>query len=65
LPYRLDAEPLENWREKALASFADLNRSFREDTTLTAATACGKVNELLPRFRIDKDFPPVNYSINL
>jgi hypothetical protein len=62
LPYRLDTEPLENWREKALASFADLNRSFREDTSITAVTACTKVNDLLPRFRIDKDFPPMNFS---
>jgi hypothetical protein len=48
LPYRVDTEPLENWREKALASFADLNRSFREDTTVTAVTAYSKVNDLLP-----------------
>jgi hypothetical protein len=53
---------LENWREKVLASFADLYRSFREDTTITAVIACGKVNDLLPRFRMDKDFPAMNYS---
>jgi hypothetical protein len=63
LPYRLGTEPLENWREKALASFADIYRSFQEDTTMiTAVIACGKVNDLLPRFRMDKDFPAMNYS---
>jgi hypothetical protein len=62
LPYRLDVEPLENWREKVLASFADLNRSFKEDSTITAVEACSKVNVLLPRFWIDKDFPAMNYS---
>jgi hypothetical protein len=35
LPYRVSAEPLENWREKALASFADIYRSFMEDTAIT------------------------------
>jgi hypothetical protein len=62
LPYRLSTEPLENWREKALASFADLNRSFKEDSTVTAVVACSKVNDLLPRFRTDMDFPVMNYS---
>jgi hypothetical protein len=62
LPYRLDVEPLENWREKALVSFADLNRSFKNDSTITAIEACSKVNDLLPRFRVDKDFPVMNYS---
>jgi hypothetical protein len=62
LPYRLDVEPLENWREKALASFADLNQSFREDSSITAVEACSRVNALLPKFKMDKDFPPMNYS---
>ncbi|MDR3142202.1 MAG: hypothetical protein LBU37_10830, partial [Tannerellaceae bacterium] len=62
LPYRLDVEPLENWREKALASFSDLNRSFKEDSTVTAVEACIKVNDLLPRFSMDVDFPVMNYS---
>lgn len=62
LPYRVSAESLENWREKALASFADLNRSFKKDSTITAIEACSMVNALLPRFRLDKDFPPMNYS---
>jgi hypothetical protein len=62
LPYRVSTEPLENWREKVLASFADIDRAFREDSTMTAVEACSKVNTLLPRFRLDKDFPPMNYS---
>ncbi len=62
LPYRIGAEPLENWREKVLASFADIYKSFRTDTTITTADACGKVNDLLPRFRMDKDFPHMSYS---
>ncbi|MDR1667181.1 MAG: LamG domain-containing protein [Bacteroidales bacterium] len=62
LPYRVSTEPLENWREKALASFADLNLSFEEDSTVTAVEACSRVNALLPKFRIDKDFPAMSYS---
>jgi len=62
LPYRLNTEPLENWREKALASFNDLNQSFKDDSTITAVKACAKVNALLPQFRMDKDFPPMSFS---
>ena len=62
LPYRVSTEPLENWREKALASFFDLYKSFREDTAITTVEACSRVNDLLPRFRVDKDFPPMSYS---
>jgi hypothetical protein len=62
LPYRVSTEPLENWREKALASFADIYRSFMKDTAITTVEACSKVNSLLPRFRIDKDFPPTCFS---
>ncbi|MDR1666136.1 MAG: discoidin domain-containing protein, partial [Bacteroidales bacterium] len=62
LPYRVGKEALENWREKALASFADLNKSFREDSTVTAVEACSRVNALLPQFRLDNDFPSMNYS---
>ncbi|MDR1097420.1 MAG: discoidin domain-containing protein [Tannerella sp.] len=61
LPYRISTEPLENWRERALASFADLNRSFKEQP-VSAVEACSKVNSLLPRFRMDKDFPVMSYS---
>ena len=62
LPYRLHTEPLENWREKVLASFADLYNSFRQDTSITTVEACCKVNDVLPRFRMDKDFPHMSYS---
>ena len=63
LPYRVSTEPLENWREKALASFADLYTSFINDTTgITAVEACNKINDVLPRFRMDKDFPSMSYS---
>jgi hypothetical protein len=62
LPYRLGSEPLENWRERALAGFADLYKSFREDPSITVVDACGRLNSQLPRFRIDKDFPQMNYS---
>ena len=62
LPYRVSTEPLENWREKVLASFADLYKSFRKDTAITAVEACSQVNDKLPRFRIDKDFPTMSFS---
>lgn len=62
LPYRISTEPLENWREKVLASFADINKAFKEDSTITAVEACSRVNVLLPGFRIDKDFSGMNYS---
>jgi hypothetical protein len=61
LPYRLDNEPLENWREKALASFADLDTILNKPAT-TAVEACRIVNDLLPRFRLDRDFPSMSYS---
>ncbi|GHT24549.1 hypothetical protein FACS189430_09640 [Bacteroidia bacterium] len=62
LPYRVSAEPLEDWRKKALASFADINRSFQKQPYITAVEACRKVNQLLPRFNLDPDFPPMSYS---
>lgn len=62
LPYRVGTEPLENWREKVLASFADLYRSFMKNPTITSVQACSKVNDILPRFRMDKDFPDMSYS---
>ena len=61
LPYRLNTEPLENWREKALASFADLYRTFL-DQPVSAVEACRRLNELLPHFRYDTDFPRMNFS---
>lgn len=62
LPYRIDTEPLENWREKALTSFADVYDSFVQTDSLTSVEACEQLNMLLPRFRMDKDFPPMNFS---
>ncbi|MDR1343593.1 MAG: discoidin domain-containing protein [Prevotellaceae bacterium] len=62
LPYRVSTEPLENWREKALASFADIDKALREDSTMTAVSACAAVNKLLPQFRLDRDFPAMSYS---
>jgi hypothetical protein len=61
LPYRTDCEPLENWREKALASFADLDTVLNKPET-TSVEACSIINSLLPRFRIDSDFPSMNFS---
>ncbi|GHT77085.1 hypothetical protein AGMMS50262_17200 [Bacteroidia bacterium] len=63
LPYRVNNEPLENWREKVLASFADINRLFQKQSNITAVAACAEVNRLLPTFRIDKDFSQMNYSM--
>jgi len=63
LPYRSNTEMLENWREKVLASFAVFYDEFRDDTTgITPVEACSRVNDKLPRFRLDKDFPPMNFS---
>lgn len=62
LPYRIGTEPLENWREKVLASFADLNNSLKKDSTMTAVEACSKVNDILPRFRLDKDFANMSFT---
>jgi hypothetical protein len=61
LPYRISTEPLENWREKALASFANLDTELNKPS-MTAVEACCKINDLLPRFRMDKDFPRMNFS---
>jgi hypothetical protein len=61
LPYRVGIESLENWREKALASFADLDSVLNKPTT-TSVEACCIVNNLLPGFRADKDFPSMNFS---
>ncbi|MDR2039233.1 MAG: hypothetical protein LBQ60_15025 [Bacteroidales bacterium] len=62
LPYRIGTEPLENWRELALASFADPYLEFLKDSLTTSVKACQKINKLLPRFRLDKDFPAMSYS---
>ena len=62
LPYRISIEPLENWREKVLASFADINKALIEDSLMTSVEACCRVNQLLPRFRLDPDFPTMSYT---
>jgi hypothetical protein len=62
LPYRISTEPLEDWRKLVLASFADPYQQLLKDTLATSLTACKKINSLLPRFRIDKDFPAMSYS---
>ncbi|MDR2384504.1 MAG: hypothetical protein LBD80_02395 [Tannerella sp.] len=63
LPYRISTELLENWRTKALASFYDINRSFKEQPDISSVEACTQLNKLLPQFRIDNDFIPMNYSM--
>lgn len=62
LPYRIGTEPLESWREKVLASFADIDNSLKEDSIITAVGACSKVNAILPRFRMDKDFSNMSFA---
>ncbi|MDR0558987.1 MAG: discoidin domain-containing protein [Prevotellaceae bacterium] len=62
LPYRVGVEPLENWRKKALATFDDLYKSFMENQSITSVEACSKINEVLPRFKLDWDFPPMSFS---
>ncbi|MDR1583890.1 MAG: transglutaminase domain-containing protein [Prevotellaceae bacterium] len=63
LPYRVANEPLENWREKVLAGFAKLNRSFKTQDGITAEDACSQVNSQLPRFKLTYDIPEMNYSM--
>ncbi len=61
LPYRIGTEPLENWREKVLASFAGLDTELSKPN-MTAIEACKIVNGVLPKFRLDKDFPDMTFS---
>jgi hypothetical protein len=61
LPYRISTEPLENWRAKVIAGFADMD-TFMNRPTTTAVEACSRINDLLPRFKVEKDFPPMSYS---
>jgi hypothetical protein len=62
LPYRVTTEPLENWREKALDSFSELYEEFKNDSSITSVKACIIVNNILPRFIMDRDFLPINFS---
>jgi hypothetical protein len=63
LPYRVDNEPLEYWREKILASFSKINKSFREQPDMTVVEACIKVNSSLPRLKLMARMPKMNYSM--
>ncbi|GHT61516.1 hypothetical protein AGMMS50239_12600 [Bacteroidia bacterium] len=65
LPYRVSIEPLENWREKALDTFSELYEELKNDSSITSVMACWRVNNLLPQFNIDNDFPPANFSMLL
>ena len=62
LPYRVSTEPLENWREKALATFADLYAAFRENPDITTVEACIQLNAILPRFRHGEHFPDMCFT---
>jgi hypothetical protein len=61
LPYRIENEPLENWRRKAVATYADLDTVLNKPGT-TAIQACSIINSILPRFRMDKDFSQMCFS---
>jgi hypothetical protein len=65
LPYRVGTEPLENWREKALADFADLNSLFHAQPEISIQQACSMVNRQLPSFsgRQIANLPSQNYSM--
>jgi hypothetical protein len=63
LPYRIGNEPLENWREKVLASYARLNSSFKTQSGITAVEACSQVNLQLPHFCLSTDVPDMSYSM--
>jgi hypothetical protein len=60
LPYRVGTEPLENWREKALVCFASMDSIFSQ-SAISTVEACGIINDMLPRFRIDNDFPHMSF----
>jgi hypothetical protein len=61
LPYRIACEPLENWREQALASYADIYRNLLDSTDMTAVRACSTVNGKLPSFIYGRHFPSMSY----
>jgi hypothetical protein len=61
LPYRVFTEPLENWREQALAHYADVYRSLLNSADMTAIRACSKINEAFPNFIYGGHFPPMTY----
>lgn len=61
LPYRVSTEPLENWREQVLASFAGIYRDLLDSTGMTAVRACSKVSGKLPSFIYNDHFPAMNF----
>jgi hypothetical protein len=61
LPYRIFTEPLENWREQALASYADVYRSLLDSADMTIIKACRKINESFPNFAYGRHFPSMSY----
>jgi hypothetical protein len=62
LPYRVYTEPLENWREQALASFADVYRNLLNSDSMTAVEACREVSGKLPSFKYNTQFPDMTYT---
>ncbi|MDR2286915.1 MAG: discoidin domain-containing protein [Prevotellaceae bacterium] len=63
LPYRVSNEPLENWRKKALTSYAKLNNSFKTQPGITVIEACTQVNSQLPQLQLSTDVPDMNFSM--
>lgn len=64
LPYRIDNEPLEDWRRKVLASYREIDNRLRADSSMTAGQACTIVNRLLPEYSwVTYPVPPMNYSM--
>jgi hypothetical protein len=61
LPYRISTEPLENWREHVLTSFADVYNSLLRSPDMTAVKACSTVSEKLPDFIYCRYFPSMSY----
>ncbi|MDR0558786.1 MAG: transglutaminase-like domain-containing protein [Prevotellaceae bacterium] len=45
-----------------VANFADIYKSFKENQSITSVEACCKINNILPRFKIDNDFASMNFS---
>jgi hypothetical protein len=63
LPYRVENEPLENWRKKVLTSYAKLNSSFKTQPGITTMEACSQVNSQLPILQLSTDVPDMNFSM--
>jgi hypothetical protein len=61
LPYRISTEPLENWREQALASYSDMYHSLLDSAGMTTIIACSKINKEFPNFIYGGHFPSMSY----